>query len=352
MTDRNLEFIEQLFNAISNDPTMPADLKVSLLRLQLPIHQISETDEHFTSHDKHPARRTLLIAKRLSNYAKQDASLIPRIDHIIQQLTSSSATSRHFLTANQCLEQLIQQLETGSFSATTTQQKPEQDLKSYLNHKIRLCLQGQQVPNGTKLLALKLWPSALYYLLKTHGEKNRHWENAITMFCELLESLQPIDNIESYRWLKDNYMRIARVNNNMMLLYHNEEHVESAVKSLITYYNQALGNSNYGQALDNINRISVLDKLSSLPEQIKPGVWCEIYIDDVTPCRRLRLSYIDIEAGMLIFVNRKGVKKLEKDALDFSTELKRGLSKVYDHDEIFRSKPADNQKQRDIRKIS
>ncbi len=335
MPDHNIEFIEQLFNAISNDPTMPADLKVSLLRLQLPMHKISQSDDHFIINDKHPARRTLLILKRLSHHARSDTRLVSKIDHIIDQLTKSSISANAFTSTNQRLEQLIEQTESRDTETVAKPQKSSADLKTYLNDKIRLCIHGQQIPESAKLLTLKLWPSALFHVLKSHGDKTRHWNNAMEMFCELVDSLQPLQNIEDYRKLKDNYMRIARTHNNMMLLYHNESTVESAIKSLITHYNTVLGKSNYGQALNNMSRISVLDKISSLPDNIKPGVWCEIFIDDATPKRRLRLSYISIESGTLIFVNRNGIKKLEKDALEFSTELKKGLSRVYRHDELF-----------------
>ncbi len=351
MADRQTSFIEQLFNTISNDPTMPAELKLSLMRLQLPIHTLSLNDPHFLSNDKHPARKTLLIAKRLSNYAKKDTNLIKKIDIIISELYSSSSTATQFASANNQFERLIQQLQINNSNAPAQEQAPidKVDLKTYLNKKIKLCLQGNQIPNECKVLILKLWPAALFHLIKTHGEKTRHWNNALDMFMELIDSLQPLSSIEEYRSLKDSYMKIARSNNNMLLLYHDEKNVEASIKSLIAHYNHILGNSNYGQAAHNMRQISVLDKISSLPSNIKPGVWCEIFIDDAIPKRRLRLSLINIETGMLLFVNRNGVKKLEKDALEFSEELRKGLSRIYTHAELFSSQSKDES---GIRKIS
>ena len=74
---------------------------------------------------------------------------------------------------------------------------------------------------------------------------------------------------------------------------------------------------------------------TSLPKEVKHGVWCEIYIDDVTPKRRLRLSLINSQTGVLIFVNRNGIKKLEKDASEFANEIEKGLSMIYTHDALF-----------------
>jgi len=207
-------------------------------------------------------------------------------------------------------------------------------LKQKLSAKIKLCLQEKNIPKSCQSIVLKLWPSTLLHILKNHGSNTPQWNNAIRMYIDLIDSIQPIENIEQFRQLKDNFMSIARSNNNMLLLYHSEASVEPALKSLISHYNQQLGTAKHSDFSKNTNS-SALDKLAKLPSNIKPGIWCEIYIDDKTPPRRLRLSVINMNNGALIFVNRNGIKKLEKDALVFATELKNGQSKIYKHDALF-----------------
>lgn len=338
MYERQIDFIEKLFESITNDPTMPAELKISLMRLQLPIHTLSQTDPQFFSTEKHPARRTLFISKRLSHYAKVDTSLITTIDLIISDLIRSKPTSASFSSTNQRLEMLAQNLESPDNEQNSPSQSSNDQLKQYLNHKIKLCLRGHQIPNECKTLLLKLWPNALLILLKTHGENSPHWVNAIETYCELLASIQPVLNIEQYRELNDNFASLVRNNNNSLLLYHQRTIVEPVIENLFNYYNQLLGNHPQNDSETEDTR-TVLEKISSLPKNIKPGTWCEIYIDDVTPPRRLKLSLIHIDTGMLIFVNRKGIKKLIKDAYEFSQELKKGLSRAYTHEEIFTNTP-------------
>ena len=208
------------------------------------------------------------------------------------------------------------------------------NLREKLSSKVKLCLKGKIIPKSCQAIILKLWPSALLHIIKTHGSQTPQWNNAIRMYIDLIDSIQPIENVEQFRQLKDNFMSIARSNNNTLLLYHNEANVEPALKALISYYNQQLDaakNSNFSSA----EQSNVLDKLAKLPANIKPGIWCEIYIDKDTPTRRLRLSVININTGSLVFVNRNGIKKLEKDAFIFADELKSGLSKVYNHDSLF-----------------
>ncbi len=351
MTDKQSDFISHLFDAISGDPTMPAELKISLLRLQIPIHKLSQTDSHFISNEKHPARRILFIAKRMSQAVHQDTSLITRIDLILSALIKSAPSATNFARTNQRLQQLLLQCLETNVPEADTQHRPQPpqpathtdatlgELKQQFNRKVKMYIQGHQIPASSQHLVLKLWPNALFYIFKTHGDQSPHWVNAITLFCELLTSIQPISSIEQYRHLKDTFMVNARNNNNTLLQYHQNSVVETDIKTLIGLYNQMLGSTQYACESAENSSMSILDKISSLPAEIKPGIWCEIYIDEITPARRLRLSLINIDTGTLIFVNRKGVRKVEKDAYEFSEELKRGLSRIYKHDALF-SKPS------------
>ena len=212
-------------------------------------------------------------------------------------------------------------------------------LKERLSTKIKLCLQNKNIPKSCQGIVLKLWPSALLHILKKHGDKTPQWNNAIRMYIDLIDSIQTIDNTEQFRQLKDNFMSIARSNNNMLLLYHTEANVEPALKALISHYNQQLDTAKRSDFSHN-SQSSPLNKIAKLPSNIKPGVWCEIFIDENTPARRLRLSVINTNNSALIFVNRNGIKQLEKDALIFSEELKNGTSKVCQHDALF-FKPSD-----------
>ncbi|RDH82794.1 MAG: hypothetical protein DIZ80_11000 [endosymbiont of Galathealinum brachiosum] len=333
MTEKNSELIERLFNTVSCDPTMPADLKISLLRLQLPMHKISLSDSNFSNNPKHPARRTLFIAKKLSALSKNNTSIIRKIDIILSELHVPAPDVNKFSIANIQLKKLITLLQTSRDNQTLTSKK-------ILNNKIKSCILNHDIPKPCQGLILKLWPIALFKLLKSHGETSAQWINAINMYKELLSSIQPLADTNQYIHIKENYMNIARSNNNMLLLYHQEDKVETEIKSLIGHYNTILKTSSFSSDKTSGNtQKSPLSNSCSLPPSIKPGIWCEIYIDDVTPPRRLRLSLIKLDSDVLIFVNRNGIKKLEKNLNEFVEELNRGLSKVYKHDNLF-TKPS------------
>ena len=198
MTDKHSEFIENLFNTISSDPTMPADLKISLLRLQLPMHKISLSDANFYNNPKHSARRTLFIAKKLSVLSKNNLSIIRKIDTILSALNTSKPDVNKFTVANIQLEKIIALIQTPSETQTLTP-------KQILNKKIKNCIQGIDIPKHCQGLVLKLWPYALFYILKSHGEKSAQWINAIDLYKELLSSIQPITNENKYLYIKKQF---------------------------------------------------------------------------------------------------------------------------------------------------
>lgn len=343
MTDKKSEFIEQLFNALSSDSTLPAELKIPLLRLQLPIHKLCQSDPYFITNSKHPARQTLLLVKQLSILSKNDSSIIKKIDFILSELFTSSPGANRFAQINSQLDKMINLLSKNKATNISMNNNTKNQLKGLLSQKIKHCIEGHEIPAPCQNIVLKLWPNALFYVLKTHGEKSSQWNNAINMYSDLLDSIQLIKGVSQHNRLKDTFMNIVRSNNNMLLLYHQERAVEPEIKLLITHFNQLLKTSSFsGQT--NKNRKE--NTLFNISPSIKPGIWCEIYIDDITPSRRLKLSLINTDTGMLIFVNRKGIKKLEKDAREFSEELDRGLSKIYKHDALFTRPSAKTQYQK------
>jgi hypothetical protein len=69
-------------------------------------------------------------------------------------------------------------------------------------------------------------------------------------------------------------------------------------------------------------------KIAQLTSNTKPGVWYEIYNGEDKAIRRLKLSVILTDAAQLIFVDRKGIKVIEKDAEEFARELEENRSRV------------------------
>ena len=80
---------------------------------------------------------------------------------------------------------------------------------------------------------------------------------------------------------------------------------------------------------------SAKKKIDNLPQHVKPGTWFEIFTAEDHPVRRLKLSVIVQEDARLVFVDRLGIKVLEKDAEEFSHELATDKSRLLDDHSVF-----------------
>ncbi len=74
------------------------------------------------------------------------------------------------------------------------------------------------------------------------------------------------------------------------------------------------------------------EKIVRLGSQARPGDWYEVYNGEDKALRRLKLSVILTESAKLIFVDRRGVKVIEKDASEFIDDMENGRSRlIADH---------------------
>lgn len=208
-----------------------------------------------------------------------------------------------------------------------------QTIKQRLKTKLRYCLQQRQIPESCQQLVFKLWPTALFNILKQHDEQSTQWQSAIRLYRELIDSIQPIESRLQYEQIKREHLSLVRNSHNILLLYHHEHRIEPAIKSLLAYYNQSLQHAR--ERLESVADPDALNKIARLPSMVKPGIWCELYIDENTPPRRLRLAIINSQTAQLIFVNRHGIKIMEKDADEFTRELLEARSRIYKHDSLF-----------------
>jgi len=208
-----------------------------------------------------------------------------------------------------------------------------QTIKQRLKTRLRYCLQKRQIPERCQHLVFKLWPTALFNIQKQYDEQSTQWQSAIRLYRELIDSIQPVESRLQYNQIKSKYLALVRNTNNTLLLYHHESRVETAIKSLLAYYHQSLQAAS--ARLESATDPDAVNKIARLPSMVKPGIWCELYIDDNTPPRRLRLAIINSQTGQLIFVNRHGIKILQKDADDFTRELLEARSRIYKHDNLF-----------------
>ena len=140
---------------------------------------------------------------------------------------------------------------------------------------------------------------------------------------ELYETQQDKKSIaDQIKVLKAHFINMIEEND---LTFVDEDDNEISKEELI--------NESADDTQEELNRIKqqteiAKQKIAQLQQSTKPGVWYEIYNGEDKPVRRLKLSVILTDAAQLIFVDRKGMKVIEKDAEVFAKELEENRSRV------------------------
>jgi len=215
------------------------------------------------------------------------------------------------------------------------------------------------VPKVVQPLILKHWPTLMINRYIMYGNESELWTQS-SMLCKLIfELLQPIKHKFQLEQLTNQYealievvsdelhetkqdktgidVQLVTLKNIFEKMIDEHAHLLIDEKDLsseeIDYVVQK-EMAKYDAAMARIREEeeSVVDKVARLPTYVKPGSWFEIYNGEGHPVRRLKMSVILIETGNIVFVDRKGIKGIEKDAGEFAEELKHKKSRlIADH---------------------
>lgn len=166
--------------------------------------------------------------------------------------------------------------------------------------------------------------------------------------------MQPIKYPSQYNMVKSNHLALVEaVNDELYETRQNKNEIAEQISILKLHFIKMLDDYGYkivNEDNEEITEAELIDdaaedtteelhrirqqtdiakqKISLLASTNKPGVWYELYNGEDKPVRRLKLSVILTDAAQLIFVDRKGVKVIEKDAEDFARELEENRSRV------------------------
>ena len=207
----------------------------------------------------------------------------------------------------------------------------------------------------------------MYQRYLNHGKDSEEWIDSVTLLKQLIDSIQPPRNLNQLQDLVKNQDNITeQIQQRLIDSRQDKEQINLAILNLqstyidlinkadisdenSTYLNNTLQTTEDDVLSDHASiptgedsqaeAVTVVkdkrEKLQLLPSAVRPGMWFEIYDGDDKPVRRLKLSVIIMEDALLIFVNRQGVKILDKDAEEFAEELDSGTSKIIADHSVF-----------------
>lgn len=367
LDERSIDFVGMMFSAISDDVAVSEIMTNLIYHLQIPVMKVAMIDRSLFESEKHPARETvdLLTAAGMGINVKEDrlySELEEIVDSILDKFDIDIVT---FEKAVDELENIIKKEERLTSETEREQQKKilQEHARNIVISQLKMVSCEKQIPNNVRPLVLKHWSTLMLNRYIRHGRSSEQWVQSVMLLKLLLKCIQPVKFASQYDLLKKNHMALIEAVTEE--LYHTQQDkklIKMQVAELKSHFIQLI--DDYGLKVIDNNHARISDvgigeqalnetmsessventedelqyvqqqteiakqKIAQLPNATKPGVWYEIYNGADKPVRRLKLSVILTDAAQLIFVDRKGVKVIEKDAEDFANELEESRSRV------------------------
>ncbi|MEO6680200.1 MAG: DUF1631 domain-containing protein [Pseudomonas sp.] len=366
-----INLIAMLFECILDDRNLPDSLKALIGRLQIPMLKVAVLDKSFFSRSSHPARRLLNeIAAAAMGWGECDDherdTLYLRIEQVVQRLLNDfvddpaifSELLADFLAftsderrRSELLEQRTRDAEEGRAKTELARQRVEQALNE--------ALLGKLLPQGVVAFVQDAWSKVLLLTCLKHGDQSAEWHADVQTMAQLIWSVQrheeadaslrllsmvpgllkslreglsssafdPFATSEFFSELEALHVQLferpalapeqadvpvmIEVREEIVLLTADEGPLEAASVRL---------------PADDIGLLQV--------DQLRLGCWVEFQEDEENTLR-CKLAAIIEATGKYIFVNRTGMKVLERSRTGLALEFRRGAVRTLDDTLLF-----------------
>ncbi|WP_416426923.1 DUF1631 domain-containing protein [Pseudomonas sp. App30] len=370
-----INLIAMLFEFILDDRTLPDSLKALIGRLQIPMLKVAVLDKSFFSRGSHPARRLLNeIASAAMGWGNRDDyqrdSLYLRIEQIVQRLLNDfvddpaifSELLADFLAftaderrRSELLEQRTRDAEEGRAKAELARHRVQQELNRRLL--------GKVLPVVVVRLLEEAWSKVLLLVCLKHGDGSTQWQDGLNTMDELIWSVEPHDEPDAHQRLLEVVPGLLKALRDGLTSSAFDPFATSEFFSQLELLHvQALKRDALhpaplvaGQeppALVAVVEEIVLaghgDAEASEPQvclpaddpgllqvaKLRPGCWVEIQ-EDHDHRLRCKLTAIIEATDKYVFVNRTGMKVLEKTRNGLALEFRNGSVRILDDALLF-----------------
>ncbi|VAW51767.1 hypothetical protein MNBD_GAMMA06-1528 [hydrothermal vent metagenome] len=368
LDERSIDFVGMMFGAIADDKTV-SELMTSLIyQLQIPVMKVAMSDRTLFDEDEHPARATVDLLTFAGKGINNDKdNLYNELETVVDEILNEfDIDIKAFEKAVDELQEIIQKEQ--SITDETERNQQRKVLQEHAQHivisQLKMVSCNKKIPNEIRPLVLKHWSTLMLNRYIRHGRDSEQWMQSVLLLKLLLKCMQPIKYQSQLDLVETNHMAlIEAVNDELYETQQDKSDIKNQIVSLkkhflqmIESYNLTLIDENNGTINETISENSIIteeietenseetlqqiqqqietakQKIAQLSSSTKPGVWYEIYNGEDKAIRRLKLSVILTDAAQLIFVNRKGIKVIEKDAAVFAKELEEDRSRlIADH---------------------
>ncbi|RBJ84379.1 DUF1631 domain-containing protein [Pseudomonas sp. MWU12-2534b] len=373
-----INLIAMLFECILDDRNLPDSLKALIGRLQIPMLKVAVLDKSFFSRGNHPARRLLNeIAAAAMGWGgcadHQRDSLYLRIEQVVQRLLSEfsddpaifSELLADFLafTADErrraeLLEQRTRDAEEGRAKAELARRRVEQALNE--------ALLGKVLPHKVVDFVRDAWSQVLLLSCLRHGDDSVEWQTAERTLHDLIWSVQPQQRADTAMRLLELVPGLLKGLRDGLSSAAFDPFATSEFFSLLealhlqAFERQALAPPLRGSAsLAEPAQMIVVAQEIVLPsaeegpleaaplvlpandpsvllvDQLRLGAWVEFQEEEDTTLRCKLAAIVPHPVAKYVFVNRTGMKVLERTRMGLALEFQRGAVRALDDTLLF-----------------
>ncbi|AZD00070.1 DUF1631 domain-containing protein [Pseudomonas chlororaphis] len=372
-----INLVAMLFEFILADRNLPESLKTLIGRLQIPMLKVAVLDKSFFSRSSHPARRLLNeIAAAAMGWGSCDDyqrdSLYLRIEQVVQRLLSDfvddpaifSELLAEFLAftsderrRSELLEQRTRDAEEGRAKAELARRRVERVLNEGLL--------GKVLPLTVVEFVQQAWSKVLLLTCLKHGEQSSEWRQGLQTMEQLIWSVQrhtDPDAAMQLLALVPDLLKALRdgLNSAAFDPFATSEffsQLEALHLQAFEHFAQDAGPHRPGVADEQPAMVAVEEHiilpcaeegpLEAAPlalaandpgllrvEQLRLGAWVE-FLEDEDNSVRCKLAAIVQPGDKYIFVNRTGMKVLERTRVGLALEFQRGAVRELDDTLLF-----------------
>jgi hypothetical protein len=370
--DDAMNFVAMLFDYILNDRNLAIPMKALIGRLQIPIVKLAIMDKTFFEKSGHPARQLLNalssagIGWSSAAELKRDA-LYNKIESIVLQvlngfnedlkifselLSDLQSFTKQDEHKRGLVEQRVKATEIGKAKTVAA----KETVQKLINDKAS----GLRLPPEIGRFISDTWSKVLVYACVTDGTRSGQWQEHTRALDDLLWCLQPLENLD------DAERRDAMITELLGALDIGMQHLKLAdherleiVDAIHTELTRISSNDRayleddlvptvderYEQ-LDEIVLTAPHERLQ--PEVVKPpepefieqidalreGIWIEFVKEDGDRIR-CKLAAVIAHGERYVFVNRRGMKVLEKSKTGLAAALKEKNLTILEEAQVF-----------------
>ncbi|AZZ74324.1 DUF1631 domain-containing protein [Pseudomonas sp. RU47] len=363
-----INLIAMVFDCILEDRNVPDSLKALIARLQIPMLKVAVLDKSFFSRSTHPARRLLNeIAEAAMGWGDCDGdardSLYLRIEQVVQRLLTDfvddpaifSELLADFLAftsderrRSELLEQRLRDAEEGRAKTELARRRVERALNQ--------ALLGKTLPPSVVTFVQDAWSKVLLLTCLKHGDQSAEWQADVQTMEQLIWSVQRHEDAESsLRLLALVPGLLKSLRDGLTSSAFDPFATSEFFSELEALHVQVLERSVEAEPAASMIEVSQQIVLQSADdssmalssarlshdavglrqvEQLRLGSWVAFQEDDEHSLR-CKLAAIIEATGKYVFVDRTGMKVLERSRLALAEEFQRGAIRALDDTLLF-----------------